>query len=200
MARPKGTGGVARELGPEDIKRLDRCLLSTVHEHRNRALLYLGLGSGMRIAEMTKLRLRDVSPHGSVLEEVILEKHSTKSGRSRTVALSKQAIKALELYLEASGRRQGDLEAPLFPSQMGSARPLHPRSAVRLFRQMCEQAGVAGASSHSMRRSHANALRRRGVDMKIIQEQLGHASLSTTERYFRVDPLEKRRAVSDLRF
>ena len=65
---------------------------------------------------------------------------------------------------------------------------------------MFKAAGVANASSHSLRRTHANELRRTGADLKLIQEQLGHRSLATTERYFDVDPLEKAAAMAKLRF
>ena len=58
----------------------------------------------------------------------------------------------------------------------------------------------ANASSHSLRRTHANTLRRTGVDLKVIQEQLGHSSLAVTERYFEVDPIEQQRAIEQLRF
>ena len=72
--------------------------------------------------------------------------------------------------------------------------------ACKLLTRLFTQAGIPNASSHSLRRTHANALRRQGVDLKVIQEQLGHSSLSTTERYFVVDPLEKQRAVDLVRF
>ena len=71
---------------------------------------------------------------------------------------------------------------------------------MKILARMFEQAAVDGASSHSMRRTHANNLRRSGADLKIIQEQLGHSSLAITERYFDVDPLEKRAALAKLRF
>ena len=203
MARPKGSGGQAREFLKEEIKRIDRCLTETLHENRNRALLWLGLGSGMRIVEMTALLIRDVAPHKKVQDFIRLEKHSTKSGKSRTVHISRQTKQCLENYLKQRypiGIENSDLDDPLFLSQARRKEPLHPRSAIRMFSQMCQVAGISGASTHSMRRTHANALRRRGIDLKIIQEQLGHASLATTERYFFVDPLEKAKAIADLRF
>ena len=75
-----------------------------------------------------------------------------------------------------------------------------PNNAIKVLKRMFVAAGVAGASSHSLRRTHANTLRRRGVDMMIIKEQLGHSSLATTQRYFDVDPAEARAAIAPLRF
>jgi len=198
QGRPIGSGGQAKELSDDEIKRIDKCLTGTFFEHRNRALFYLGLRSGMRISELCGLTVGDVRDSlGEVLEEVVLEKHSTKSKKSRTVYLSSQAQKTLQLYFEKPPKNR--LETfPLFPNRRGKS--LTANAAVTVLKKMFDQAGIKHASSHSRRRTHANALRRRGVDLKIIQEQLGHSSLATTERYFQVDPLEAKLAVKGLKF
>jgi len=197
--RPKGTGGKARELTKTEIKRIAKCLGGTLHEGRNRALLFFGLGSGMRVSELCGLTLGDVAYRGQALNQVVLEKHSTKSKKSRTVHISKQAQRAVETYLEQ--RDDVDVaEAPLFPSSKKVSVALTANGAVIILGRMFERGGVSGVSSHSLRRTHANSLRRAGADLKIIQQQLGHASLSTTERYFDVDPLEVERAVGQLSF
>lgn len=203
MPRAKGTGGRAKELTKEEIRRIDRCLVGLAREHRNRALFFLGLGSGMRISEICQLKVgevarRDRSGVWQVEDLISLEKHSTKSKRSRIVYLSKQAQKYLGEYLN-----QGPDCLPgraLFPSIMKPGEPIQSNTAIKLLKSMFQRANVSHASSHSLRRTHANTLRRAGVDLKIIQEQLGHSSLATTERYFRVDPIEARAAVQKLRF
>ena len=197
--RPKGTGGKAKELTKDEIRRIDRCLGGTFYEVRNRALFFLGLGSGMRISEICGLRMVDIAPHGKVLDQVVLEKHSTKSKRSRTVYLSKQAITTVQEYIDVL---EGELteETPLFPCRSNPREPMASSSGSFVIKRMFEVAGVANASSHSLRRTHANMLRRHGADLKIIQQQLGHSSLATTERYFRIDPLEIGRAVERLKF
>jgi integrase/recombinase XerD len=199
--RPKGSGGQAKELSREEIKRIDQCLGKTVHELRNRALFFLGLGSGMRIAEMCQLLISDIvslKKRIEILPAIVLEKHSTKSKRSRTVYISKQANLALRNYLESRSHLQE--KDPLFPSQMNRNQSLKANTAIITLSKMFKAAGIRHASSHSLRRTHANALRRNGVDLKIIQEQLGHSSLATTERYFQVDPIETRKAVEGLKF
>lgn len=159
-------------------------------------LIFLGLGTGMRIGEMVSLKVGDVRDgRGEIVSSVRLEKHSTKGKKSREVYLSQQARVELMTYLKT--RRVLD-STPLFPSEKGGS--LGPNTAVKVVKRMFDMAGLRGVSSHSLRRTHANALRRRGVDLKVIQEQLGHASLATTERYFQVDPLEIQRAVEVLRF
>lgn len=204
VGRPLGSGGQAKELSRDEIKRINLCLTGSLHEHRNRALFFLGLGSGMRIAEICQLRILDIAhldlKKGKVeiFGNLVLEKHSTKSKKSRTVYLSKQACQAVKDYLEF--REAKDESLPLFPSQMNPSAAIKANTAILMLSKMFKAAGVRHASSHSLRRTHANALRRKGVDLKIIQEQLGHSSLATTERYFKVDPVETKRAVENLKF
>jgi len=197
--RPRGTGGRAEELTPDQIHRIDKCLSGARHELRNRAIFYLGLGSGMRISEIIGLEVGDVAPGGRVSGRIVLEKHSTKSKRSRTVAVSKQAVKHLQEYLDSLPVRPGPA-ASLFPSQTRPRRPMTSTNAIMTLKRMFQAAGVENASSHSLRRTHANTLRRNGVDLKVIQDQLGHSSLAVTERYFEVDPIEQQRAIDNLKF
>lgn len=201
MSRPRGSGGQAKELTSIEIQRISRYLFGTRFERRDRAIFYLGLGSGMRISEIVGLTVGDVFPFGKVLEEVRLEKHSTKSKRSRTVSLSRQARQYLDEYLkERFGEDEPDAELPLFPSQRNPREAITPNKAARRLSRLFEEAGVANASSHSMRRTFGNTLRRNGIDLKIIQELLGHASIATTERYLGVGDVEKSSAVRDLKF
>ncbi len=147
---------------------------------------------------MVSLRLQDVRPHGRVLNRVVLEKHSTKSGTSRTVAINKQATRNLEVYIDSRGEFED--EGPLFPSQKSLKGPMSSYNAIKILDKMFREAGVANASSHSLRRTHANTLRRQGADLMIIKEQLGHTSLSTTQRYFDADPVEVQAAVDRIKF
>lgn len=182
----------------DEIRRIDRCLSGTRYEHRDRTIFILGLGSGMRIGEIAGLKVADVWDGRSVLPEIRLEWRSTKSKRSRTVSLTRQAQLALKAWLDRRGTEK--LEAPLFPSGRRAWEPLTTGGAQRALRNAFATAGIVGASSHSLRRTHANELRRRGVDLKIIQEQLGHSSLAITERYLQIDPVEKRAAIEGLKF
>ena len=138
--RPTGSGGKAEELKVDEIRRIDKCLTDTRHEHRNRCLFYLGLGSGMRISEIIGLRFKDVAPHGQVVGRVVLEKHRTKSKRSRTVAISRQAIGYLKKYFETLDTKSDD--APLFPSQKNPDKPMNSTWAVQMLHSIFRQAAV----------------------------------------------------------
>lgn len=197
--RPKGTGGKAQRLSSDEVRRIDKCLTGTRHEIRNRALLYIGLGSGMRIGELVSLRVKDVAPYGKVLNRIVLEKHRTKDKESREIDLSPQAVAHLRTWL-SSRYPLPSPDAPVFPSQKNPGKPMNRTWAIQMLSKMFKDAGVANASSHSLRRTHIDELRRTGADMNIIREQVGHSSLSTTQAYFEVDPAEKEKAVGKLKF
>ena len=151
VGRPPGTGGQAKELSRQEIKRIDQCLINTLHEYRNRALFFLGLGSGMRIAEMCQLSISDIATLNStkkieILPAVVLERHSTKSKQSRTVYLSKQASSNIKQYIE--GRTLLKEAEPLFPSQMDRRQALRANTAVIILSKMFKIAGIKHASSH----------------------------------------------------
>jgi integrase/recombinase XerD len=152
----------------------------------------------MRISEMVNLRIKDIYPYGKLVDELVLEKHATKTNQSRTVAISEQAQKHLQAWLDS--RDDLEEESPLFPSQKHPRRPMRTNYAVQLMSKIFEDAGVANASSHSMRRTLINRMDQNGARVKVIQEQVGHANLSTTQKYLEVSPDEKRRAVRGLKF
>ena len=153
----------------------------------------------MRVGELCGLRIRDIAPLNKVLRQVVLEKHSTKSIRSRTVHLSRQAVSHPRAYLDKHTGAD-NLDAPLFPSRSNPGAPLSSNSGAYIIRTIFERAGVSHEPSHFLRRTHTSMIRRNGADLKMTHEQLGHSSLATTERYFVVDPLEKSRAVGKLWF
>ena len=199
MPRALGTGGQAKELTATEIARISQHLLEHSNASRNLAIFQLGLGSGLRIGEICSLRLGDVYNGRQILDEIRLGWERCKSGRSRTVALSLHARASLQYYLQYRLLFGTDPRLPLFLCE-GSQRPLLTNSAMKMLKHAFEAVGIPQASSHSLRRTHANALRRNGVDLKVIQSQLGHSSLAVTEKYLSVDPAEQRSAVAGLEF
>ena len=103
MGRPRGTGGKAQELSPLEVRRVDRCMVGTRHEYRNRAMLYIGLVSGLRLSKLVGITLGDVQVNGQPIRQIVLDKHRTKSKRSRTVHLSDQAYDFFQAYLASGG-------------------------------------------------------------------------------------------------
>jgi integrase/recombinase XerC len=148
---------------------------------RDRALVELLYGAGIRVGELAALDVRDIDLHrGDV-------RVWGKGGKERVVPLPAAARKALREYLDQR-RRPGVLAEPLFASlrsRRGEApRRLDPRDVRRILRSRAERAGVADrVHPHRLRHSYATHLLDMGADLRAIQELLGHASLSTTQRY-----------------
>jgi integrase/recombinase XerC len=149
-------------------------------EVRDRALLELLYGAGLRVGEVSSLDVRDVDLHrGDV-------RVSGKGGKERVVPLPAAAREAIDRYLTLR-RSPGLLGRPLFtamrPREDGPRR-LGVRDIRRILRSRARRAGVSDrVHPHRMRHSYATHLLDMGADLREIQELLGHSSLSTTEKY-----------------
>jgi integrase/recombinase XerD len=162
---------------------------------RDRALVWCCLGAGVRAAEAANLRCGDVGEDGAVLVR------DGKGGEPRIVYLSGQAMEAVSQHRVTLEYREDD--DPLFPSRKrgkGRPKPMNPTSAVDLIKALMVRNGISNASSHSLRRTHAQALEERGVSPRIIQRQLGHKRLETTTEYLAAYPPGHREAVRKLEF
>lgn len=144
---------------------------------RDRAILETLYSSGLRVSELTGLNIGGADlVAGSV-------KVLGKGGKERIVPLGSKAVKALEEYLELRGSRE--LNAPLFLNYRGGR--LTRRSVARIVdRYMIHLETMKKASPHTIRHTFATHLLEGGADLRAIQEMLGHASLSTTQKYTHV--------------
>jgi len=168
---------------------LDRIPADTALALRDRALFELAYASGLRAEELVKLDLAAIDFDG---ERVRVE---GKGGKTRLVPTGEPALKAIERYL-SRGRpalATADATQALFISKSG--RRLSTSDVRRRLRVWTRQAaGVAGASPHALRHSFATHLLDGGADLRSIQELLGHASISTTQVYTRVESARLRSA------
>jgi site-specific recombinase XerD len=147
---------------------------------RDRALLELLYGCGLRAAEACDLALADVRLETGSLRV------TGKGGKQRVVPLGGAAEAALERYL-ARGRPRmaaAGTGGRLFVSVRG--RPLHPSDVRRALLRALERAGVAQRSPHALRHTFATHLLEGGADLRSIQHLLGHASVGTTQVYTHV--------------
>jgi integrase/recombinase XerC len=144
---------------------------------RDRAIVEMLYSCGLRVSELTAL---DV---GSVSLEEGLVRVLGKGRKERIVPVGRQAREALRLYLEE--RNAPPDGEPLFLNHRGGR--LTPRSIQRHLKKYLLMAGILKeATPHSLRHSFATHLLDGGADLRAIQELLGHASLSTTQRYTQV--------------
>ncbi len=147
---------------------------------RDAAVLALLYGAGLRISEALQITQAN-APIGDV--EVVTV--TGKGGKTRTVPVIVPVRRAVEAYLEQCPYRRGS-DDPIFVGVRGSV--LSPR-VVQL--AMAELRGALGlpdsATPHALRHSFATHLLSRGGDLRGIQDLLGHASLSTTQIYTKID-------------
>jgi site-specific recombinase XerD len=163
---------------------LERIPASTPLDLRDRAMFELAYAAGLRAEELTLL---DVTSADSDGEQVRVE---GKGGRTRFVPVGEHAWRALDRYL-SRGRPAldaGDSQA-LFLSKSGKR-----LSTSDVRRRLKIQARQAGISPHTLRHSFATHLLEGGADLRTIQELLGHASISTTQTYTRVESRRLRTA------
>jgi len=151
---------------------------------RDRAIIEILFSTGMRIAELVALNREQVKlkSNAKELELGIIG----KGGRARAVYFSEKALEWLGKYLIA---REDD-EKPLFinyRSRKGSDRRLTVRSIEKMIKQYALLAGLPlNTTPHVMRHSFASDLLSQGVDLRIIQEFLGHKNISATQIYAHV--------------
>jgi integrase/recombinase XerC len=160
---------------------------------RNAAILELLYSSGLRVGELVTLRVRDVSLEGGTVRV------TGKGRKVRVVPVGEKAVCALQAYLAVRPSVRGAefrsaLDEPLFLNLRGavgrkSGAGISARSVARMLAGEIARNGSVGRhlSPHGMRHSFATHLLESGADLRAIQEMLGHASLSTTQRYTRVN-------------
>ena len=146
---------------------------------RNRALLELLYSTGSRISEAVGLDVDDIDTQA---RSVLLR---GKGGKQRLVPIGRPAVQALDAYL-VRGRpelaRRGLGTPAIFLNARGGR--LSRQSAWQVLQDAAERAGVtAGVSPHMLRHSFATHLLEGGADVRVVQELLGHASVTTTQIY-----------------
>ena len=149
---------------------------------RDQALLELLYGTGARISELIDLNLDDVS---SLSKDLPILRLKGKGDKERLVPVGSHALRALERYLVRSrpvlSGKSGSSPA-LFLNARGSK--LSRQSAWTILQAAAQRADLAGkVSPHTMRHSFATHLLENGADVRVVQELLGHASVTTTQIY-----------------
>lgn len=177
-------------LKPDHVARLlERIPASTPLEQRDRALFELAYSSGLRAEELVDL---DVGSVNFDAEQVRVE---GKGAKTRFVPTGEHALRSVATYLERArpALAGADPEPALFLSKSG--RRLSTSDVRRRLRVWARHASAqTGVHPHALRHSFATHLLEGGADLRAIQEMLGHASISTTQVYTRVESARLRAA------
>ena len=194
VASPKKDSYLPRVLKPGEVADvLDRIPAGSPLDLRDRAMFELAYSAGLRAEELVNLDLVDLDPDA---EEMRV---TGKGSKTRVMPAGEPAWKAIEAYLErgrsklasaSEGRRS---EPALFLSKSG--RRLSTSDVRRRLRLSTQRAGgLPGVTPHTLRHSFATHLLEGGADLRTIQELLGHASISTTQTYTRIESKRLRKA------
>jgi site-specific recombinase XerD len=179
---PKPASRIPNAISEDDAQKL----IGAAESPFERAMLLLMLTAGLRRSEMGAIRLEDVNLEGGLLLV------RGKGAKQRMVPLMPQAAEAIRNYLAI----RPDVDQPyLFLSPQG--RRLANDFLNRTLRRILARAGLAKRiTPHMLRHTFATHLVRNGVDVRTIQELLGHADLETTANYLHSDTRAKETAVS----
>jgi integrase/recombinase XerD len=180
--------GIPKPLGEEQVTSLLDAVVGNDPLHRrDRALLELLYATGARVSEVVGLSIGDIIFDDSLVRLL------GKGSKERVVPFGTSAAIAIDEWFSPSGRarlvpdrwkRRGDAEA-VFLNQRGGR--LSRQGAWLVIKKYGERAGItAQLSPHVLRHSCATHLLDHGADLRIVQEMLGHASISTTQVYTRV--------------
>jgi integrase/recombinase XerD len=149
---------------------------------RDRAMLELAYGAGLRVSEWITLAVRDL------LFEDQLVRVFGKGSKERLVPVGRSAIGAAAVYVRELRPRldRGAGKGVLFLNARGE--PLTRMGAWKILRRHVDAAGIAApVSPHTLRHTFATHLLEGGADLRAVQEMLGHASIATTQIYTHVD-------------
>ena len=149
---------------------------------RDRALLELGYGSGLRVSEWIELGVRDV-----LFEEGVVRVFG-KGSKERLVPMGRRSVGAVAIYLRELRPRleRGQGQGKLMLNARGE--PLTRMGAWKILRKYVDRAGITKhVSPHTLRHSFATHLLEGGADLRAVQEMLGHADISTTQLYTHID-------------
>jgi integrase/recombinase XerC len=188
---PKQGKRLPRYLSVDNVFRLlDGAKRSTVLDLRNLAMMETLYSTGIRVSELVGMNMGDID----AAEEMILVRGKGK--KERRIPIGRKALHAIQVYrsvisspdanqLAEIQNDQMALRAPLFLNKNGTR--LSARSVRRVLDKMMHQAGINEVvSPHGLRHSFATHMLDAGVDLRALQELLGHENLSTTQRYTHV--------------
>ena len=156
---------------------------------RDHAIVTLFLNCGMRLSELVGINIDHIKFDEAILTVI------GKGNKQRTVYLNKACINAINEYLETRPTILGPDSNALFLSER--KRRISKRMVQTAITEYLEAAGLKGYSTHKLRHTAATLMYQNGVDVRALQEILGHENIGTTEIYTHVDNYQIRQAMEN---
>lgn len=180
---PKQDKSIPQYLPVDEMFRLlDSIQTDNILDLRNRAIFETLYSCGIRVSELVGLNIFDVDSKGSVIRVL------GKGSKERIIPIGQKALAAIRTYrarLQTEYGIAADLEGPLFLNK--NNRRLSSRSVARILVKLVNTCGLLKpVSPHTLRHTFATHMLDAGADLRIVQELLGHKSLSTTQKYTHV--------------
>ncbi|PKL60906.1 MAG: integrase, partial [Methanomicrobiales archaeon HGW-Methanomicrobiales-4] len=154
-------------------------LLRSISDPRDRLIVRVIYATGVRVSELCSINVEDID----IDDQMIRVKG--KGGKIRMVFVDQETLDDIDMIIEDR------LSGPLFFGQQG--KNLSPRTIQHIFRKYAPE----GITPHKIRHSYASELYRRSKNLRVVQENLGHASIKTTEVYLHTDLDERRKVYRD---
>jgi integrase/recombinase XerC len=179
---PKAEESIPRAIAYEDIMKMMEETEKTKKSARDRLILELLYGAGLRVNELVTLRWEDVD-----IEERELRVMG-KGSKERRAYFGKPVQELLRKWRSDAASKGRPVEggAPVFYPEKTGAPRLTERTVHRMIVAVSRKAALYGVTPHTMRHSFATHMLERGAPLRVIQELLGHESLATTQKYLKV--------------
>lgn len=181
ISRPKLQKRLPRALTVEEVDLLLDITLNTPFDYRNKAMLELMYGAGLRVSELVSLTLNQIDLENGLIRIM------GKGRKEREIPIGEYGVYYLKLYLEHRGMliKNHRQEDALFLNNHG--KQITRQGFFKILKQLLLDKGLnPDVSPHTLRHSFATHLLSHGADLRSIQEMLGHSDISTTKIYTHV--------------
>ena len=187
LPAPQRGSHLPKFLNRSDMERLlETPDTSTETGLRDRAVMELMYACGLRVSELTGLKIDDLDLDGGILTT------TGKGSKTRRVPIGSSAVEWVSSYI-ALRRKNSEVEGrELFVTPAG--RPLNRQQVHKLISEYAEKCGLEGVSPHTLRHSFATHLVQNRADIRSVQQMLGHADISTTQIYTHITDAHLKKA------
>jgi integrase/recombinase XerC len=179
ISAPKLSSLLPKALDTDMVNRLLQFEPKTWGDFRDKAIAELLYSSGLRLSELCMLDIEDLSMESRICRVL------GKGQKEREVPVGSKALEALELWYQHREERAKNIEKAIFVNNQGSR--LSQRSIQNGLKKMSAKMGLPYIHPHMLRHSFASHILESSGDLRAVQELLGHANLSTTQIYTKLD-------------